>query len=200
MQTTISTIPFVMHAFPETVRINLCDDWYDLPPLEPVEIPQGQFHANQLVDQYGPIFGIVLVPTTRGRSGITINIEEAEKLAKDKLDEIEKVLLHGWVRRMLDERVKDGKPVLPPSGRVADIIRTRNIDLKAQFGLVVTGDGFGPSVSHQSESDRVRAENDDLRRQLAAATLQNDRLAQLEERFAALLGTTAAPVKETVKK
>lgn len=165
-----STLPsYVLHVFGDSIiRMQLDDNRYYLPPGEPVEIPEGEFYATKLVEQYGPVYGLVHVTGARTKTGYSIDTDAAIKQAQARLKEVDTDLLMRWVRDQQDDRLKGGLPALPPTGRVEQIIRENKIDLKARFGFIPSGwemDG-GPGVTSAKPVDQ--SELEDLRNQLKA--------------------------------
>lgn len=179
---------YIMHVYTPpnggTVRLQLDDHWFELPTGEPVEI-ESDFYANALLEHYGHIYGIVDVPYTKSRTGLVVDIEAAEAAARSYLKRSEEALLIKWVMGQKEERVRANLPVLPPTGRVEEIIRQNNIDLKARFGLVPVG---------MDADSYVDAEKEELKRQLVAANYElnstRERQDYLDARLSALEGST----------
>lgn len=154
---------YLMHAYkmPEgqVLRLQLDDHWFSLPTGEPTEIlvddygkqvGNPEFYAQKLIETYGMNYGIIEVPTMKTRSGVQIDVDAAEDRARKQLAAVEEIMVVNWVRVQLEERVKEGKPVMPPVGRVEQVIRERNIDLKAKYGLSPVGFDFVPKGSAQT--------------------------------------------------
>lgn len=148
------------------LRLQLDDHWFNLLPNEPLEI-ESPFYAAKLIEHYGPVYGIIEVPTERTRGGLSMDIDKAEDRARKTLYAAETLMVENWVRVQMEERVKEGKPVMPPVGRVEQIIKSRNIDLRAKYNLSVVGFDFTPAAA--STNPELERENAELRQQLADA-------------------------------
>lgn len=153
---------YLMHAYESPdgapLRLQLDDHWFTLPPGEPTEIlvddygkqvSNPAFYAQKLIETYGMNYGIIEVATERTRTGLQIDTDAGWARAKQQLAAVEDIMVVNWVRVQLEERVKEGKPVMPPVGRVEQVIRERNIDLKAKYGLSPVGFDFVPKGSAQ---------------------------------------------------
>lgn len=187
---------YVMHGYrtPDgtPLRLQLDDHWFTLPTNEPVEIhtddygkivSDSDFYGQKLIEQYGANYGIIEIPTQKTRTGTHIDIDKAEDRARRQLAAVEENMVISWARVQLEERVKEGKPVMPPVGRVEQIIRERNIDLKARFGLVPVGFDYTPTGASTAEAAAelaaLRAENAQLRAQSVKSSDTVDALAEL---------------------
>lgn len=153
---------YLMHAYESPdgapLRLQLDDHWFTLPTGEPTEILSDDygkqvsnpaFYAQKLIETYGMNYGIIEVATEKTRTGLQIDADAGWARAKKQLAAVEDIMVVNWVRVQLEERVKEGKPVMPPVGRVEQIIRERNIDLKAKYGLSPVGFDFVPAGSKQ---------------------------------------------------
>lgn len=176
---------FVMHAYtpPNGVelRLQLDDHWFNLPTLEPVEIPE-DFYAEKLVETYQAVYGLIMVESVRTREGSKIDIDVAEKRAYQQLRASEDFLINNWVAVQMEERVKEGKPVMPPVGRVKEAIEGRKIDLKAKYGLSPVGYDYHPetgvekAMAATGREAQLEKENAALKLQVAS---NDDKLARL---------------------
>lgn len=144
MSRTSSPLVYVMHAYHEPLSLMLDTHSWSAPSLEPVEVSEGDFYAQQLVNCYGPVYGLIIIPSVRTRTGISIDVEAAEVLAKAALKKSEDELLQRWVLRQQTERVKAGLPVLPPTGRVDEIIRNRGLNLQRVYNINPVGYEYTP--------------------------------------------------------
>lgn len=154
---------FLMHAYHDTVHVQLDDRWFHMPPGEPVEFER-QFDADKVIEIYGPIYGLIEVPSTKTRTGIHIDVESGEEMAQAELQRRETSLLLEWVRIQQEDRVKNGAPPLPPSGRVKEIIEANHIDVKARFNLNILG---FETVLADPEKVKLQQENAELRAKVA---------------------------------
>lgn len=186
---------YVMHAYKTEddapLRINLGDTWYDLPTNEPVEItgPDADFMAQKLVELYGPVYGLIEVASHKTRSGTQIDIDAAEAQCKKALRAHEDLMLANWVRTQQEERLKINLPVLPPRGRVQQIIEERKIDLQAKYGFRPVGYDYTPTPGATADNSALLAENAELKAKLAA---NDDRLTKLM----AHMGVTDDEIKD----
>lgn len=177
----LAKIGYIMHAYHDTIHLQLGDLWYHVPPLDPFLIEDGQFYIDKLLEIYGPVYGIIQIETEQTRTGVSINADAAEKLARAALDSAELSMLSAYINAQQTERLAHGLPPMPPSGRVDEIIRRRKIDLKAKYNLVIPGrDGFV-----DTEKEALRSENQKLKAQVAGheATLDTimERLDAMEK-------------------
>lgn len=192
---------YLMHAYkmPDDapLRLQLDDHWFSLPTGEPTEIltddygkqvSNPEFYAMKLIETYGANYGIIEVPSVKTRSGVQIDADAGYVRAQQQLAAVEDMMVVNWVRVQLEERVKEGKPVMPPVGRVEQIIRERNIDLKAKYGLAPVGFDFVP----KGQAQTVTMVPDEAT--LKANAAMQAELIELKLRVAELTQTPAAVV------
>lgn len=171
---------YVMHGYRTEdgtpLRINLGDVWYTLPTNEPVEItgPDADFMAQKLIELYGPVYGIIEIASHKTRSGTSIDVDAAEVECKKALTAHEDLMLSNWVRTQQEERLKINMPVLPPRGRVKQIIEERGIDLQARYGFRPVGYDYTPTPA--ADNSALIAENTALKAQLAAQDSRTSKL------------------------
>lgn len=162
------------------LRLQLDDHYFEFPTMEPVEV-ESDFYAEKLLEVYGHIYGIVNVPYSKGRTGISVDVESAQHAAKAHLKKTETEMLLAWVTQQKEDRVRQNLPVLPPTGRVEEIIRKGKINLQQRFGITPVG---------MDAADYVDTEKVELKRQLAEAQARladtNQRQNDLDARMKAL--------------
>lgn len=172
---------YVMHTGTEVIHLQLDDHWYHIPPNEPYEIEDGQFYVDKLLEIYQPVYGLINVPFEKTRTGLVINVDAAEVEANRVLGIIEDRLVVEYARAQMEDRVKAGKPVLPPAegSRVEQIIKKNKIDLRGRFNLNPVGTDSAPY--DDPEKAKLRAEAQLLRDQLAEQVrINNERFERLE--------------------
>jgi hypothetical protein len=149
---------FIYHSYEppngeEFITILLDDKVFQIPPYEPYEMTADSngrpldypnFYMYQLLQVYGGIYGIVEVETERTRTGIEMDLDKASRESKALLDRNRWRHVEAWVNSQLNERVKDGKSVLPPSGFVEESIKYLNIDLEKRYRLRPVGWDWKP--------------------------------------------------------
>lgn len=154
---------FVMHAGKEAIDLQLGDRWYHIDPLTPFEVDDGPFYVGKLIEIYGGMYGLMVLPVEKTRTGTHINIDQAEEDCKKFLREVDQNLLLAYVAEQQTERVARNLPVMPPTGRVAQIIKDRKVDLRAKYNLNV----MGSEAFIDPEKEKLRSENEQLRAQVA---------------------------------
>lgn len=166
---------FVIHAYEPSdgsrmLRLNLGDEWWNLPTGEPVEIEQGEFFAEKLIETHGPVYGIVEAPSVKTRTGISIDPDACMVMARKALRAAEDNLLNKWVMEQRSDRVRANLPVLPPTGRVAEIVTNRQIDLKKTYGFQTVGEETASTTDHSGQAkagsedvEALKRENEALR-------------------------------------
>lgn len=180
---------FVIHSMPETQSFQLGDVWYHIPPNEPFEIEHGPFYASKLLEIYGPVYGVMEVPTVKDRTGIHIDVDLAIVNSQNYLKAVDKALLDAYVNEQRVERISKNLPAMPPAGRVAQIIKDRKIDLKAKYNI----DIMGMDVFVDHEKVQLKKENEALRNQVAG---QDAQLQSIMARMDRMEATTDAPTNK----
>lgn len=184
---------FILHNYPSedglALRLNMGDLWIDFPAGEPVEM-ESEFIANRFVDFYKH-YGFIVCPMSRGRGGISIDADAACRMADVKREEVATQLLNQWVVTAKSIAGKGGVVVMP-TGVVAEVLQRRHIDVKKAYGIAPVGleeyassmmaySGGGSNGPSETEQ-RLRAENEQLRREMAEAqTGMDQRLLALEQ-------------------
>jgi hypothetical protein len=155
------TAKFIYHSYEPAdgsgfITILLDDKVFQIPPHEPYEmtadsngrlLDHPNFYMFQLLQVYGGIYGLVEVETERTRTGIDMNIEKAQRESQALLERNRWNHIEAWVNSQLNERVKDGKSVLPPSGFVEESIKYLNIDLEARYRIRPVGWDWKPDTT-----------------------------------------------------
>lgn len=171
---------FIMSAYHQPLDLQLGDIWYHIEPNEPYEISDGVFYVEKLMEIYGRQFGLIVMEQVKTRTGISLDTDAEMLRAKKHLAKCETEMLLEWVHKQQTERIPKNLPILPPLGRVKEIIDTRQIDLKQKFNFIIPG--AEPFVD--TEKDELRKENQRLRTEMAGtqATLDTimDRLSAIE--------------------
>jgi hypothetical protein len=116
---------------------------YVLPPGKPVEMPD--FDAGIMM-AHNHQFGIVQVRETRDDEGIHLHTAEARVAAKALLVTKDNEIVAEYIRVQLEDRVKAGRPALPPSGRCAKVVKRSGTKL-ADYGVKPVGWVMDPSAA-----------------------------------------------------
>ena len=176
------------------LTLYLDDKVFRFAPNEPLEIDTDsngrrldtpEFYAHMLVVQYGPLYGVTAVPSTKTRTGLTLDVEHALELAKARLLTNRHQQIAAWAQEQLQTRVNKNLPVLPPTGFVEESIRLLNVDLEATYRIRPIGWDYKPApgaskanpdllslqlepqVDLVEELEVMKAENAEIKAQLA---------------------------------
>ena len=175
------------------LTLYLDDKVFRLTPNEPLEIDTdsngrrletAEFYAHMLVAQYGSLYGVTAVPSTKTRTGITLDVEHALELAQARLLTNRHQHIAAWAQEQLQTRVNKNLPVLPPTGFVEESIKLLNVDLEATYRIRPIGWDYKPvgtgkadpnllSINTTAQVDvaeelaMMQAENAEIKSQLA---------------------------------
>lgn len=150
----------LLHVDDETIHDLVEGRLYSFPPNEAVEV-EDDFIAGR-IEEHLSYRGLTVVQTKRTPQGVTFDIEGAKKLARERLEEQRTKAVLDYVAVQQESRISAGKPALPPTGRVLEIINKRGIDLGKEFNLHPAG----------WESKAAAAGKDDRFRQLEEQNLK----------------------------
>lgn len=130
-----------------------------LPANEGIELDS--FIADAIQTHIGHLYGIVEVNQTKGKTGITWDVDEAAERAGEYLKRCNKATVDFYVRQQMEDRVGAGKPALPPTGHALAVIQKLGINLRKQFGLSPVGwsdpDSDTPNTSAAPDNTQVDA-------------------------------------------
>lgn len=215
---------YVIHAFEsinpdeKTIDFRMADYQFRIPPFEPFEIDvdsngrkveHADFFHYKILEEYGPLFGIINLPLTRTKSGIMFDVEGGIEAAKKQLHRNRLVRINEWVQDQMQNRVRQNLPVLAPTGFVADSLILLKVNVSKKYKLHPVGwdegEQFGlvdDAIGHQSvpvlkvdpEADRKLAE------MAADNELLREELAGVQANFASLQGQMAEILAELKKK
>lgn len=175
-----SEIFFILSPYYQPLDLQLGDLWYHLEQDEPLEISDGRFYVEKLMEIYGRNYGLIVMEQIKTRTGISLDTDAEIERAHKNLAKCESDLLNEWVIVQQTTRIPANLPILPPSGRVAEIVASRKIDLKKKYNFNIPGDQ--PFVDEEKQA--LIAENKRLRTEMAGtqATLDTimDRLSAIE--------------------
>lgn len=182
----IASMCLVIHASPKPAEACLDGRGFSIPPNTVFEVPPidctdhdtggvrpystpPHIVMAKLIEQcWGS--GLVEVPVIKkaGKFGVQYAFDEEAAHAKAKAAYVlacEKVMQH-YVLVQRD-RMTQGAPALPPSGRAAEVIAELHIDLKKEYNLEPVGFGTVARASAVSEEiEAVKRENSELRQRL----------------------------------
>lgn len=142
---------------------------YRIPPGEPTEIAD-DFHAEKLLERFAAPFGLVEVCVYKTADGTKYDLEKAHAEAVEGLAAGEEACIAKYIKVQLEDRIRVNFPPLPPVGRVAELIKKRNVDL-GMYGIRP----FGMPLL-EATADVSRAEFEALKRQNATLA---DKLSRL---------------------
>lgn len=176
---------YVYHAYEpsdgsEFITLLMDDKVFQIPPHEPFEMTTDSngrpldypaFYTFQMLMTFGPLYGLVEVEAEMTRTGVTLNLERAEKQASDNLLLNRYRHIEQWAVSQINERVKEGKPVLAPTGFVEESIKLLNIDLFSKYRLQPIGWDWRPDKS--KAIDGVAASLPDMADSALVAGLQD---------------------------
>lgn len=164
---------------PEELHLQLDSHWFIIPPDEPFEV-ESDYYAFHLLQIYGPVYGIVELPVTKTRTGVTFDPDEGLRFAQVAMRRSMEEAVNQYARVQMEDRVRNNLPTLPPSGLAAQAIRQLKINLQQRYGFTPLGwnreengqavmsDGMMQSVaSHQTDLVTLKSENADLKSQMA---------------------------------
>lgn len=167
----------LFHANDDSIVEIVDGAMYTLIPNEPNEI-ENEFHAQKILERL-PWAGIVQVQTVKTKGGVKYDIDAATEEAMEARHASEDKMITEYVTIQMEERVRHGRPVLPPEGRVAAAILSRNIDLGAKYNLFPVGwdkDGATLAAAGGSpeETKALRERNEQLEAELAQQRATTD--------------------------
>lgn len=160
---------YVYHSYEpsdgsDVITILMDDKVFQIPPHEPFEMTADSngrmldypsFYTFQMLMIYGPIYGLVEVEAEKTRTGISLNLERAAKQSSDQLTLNRHAHIQAWVNTQINERLREGKPVLAPTGFVAESIMLFNIDLYAKYKLQPLGWDWAPDKTRRIDGTPV---------------------------------------------
>lgn len=206
---------WLMHAYnppkdstihPGALHLQLDTHWFIIPPFEPFEV-ESDYYAHHLMAIYGPVYGLIELPTTRTKTGIIFDPEEGLHRAKVYFRECQESSVLQYARIQMEDRVRSNLPTLPPTGFVLEAIKELGIDLQQRFGFTPMGWDRSAIAGKTTISDG-RADVS-LAAQSAAADVivlrrENDELKakfdRLQDTLEALLANQQAAADSAAKK
>lgn len=180
---------YLIHVDDEVIHDLVEARLYTFPPNEAVEV-EDDFIAGR-IEEHLAYRGITVVKQKRTPKGIVFDIESAQAEARERLEAARTKAVLDYVTMQQESRISAGKPALPPTGRVLEIINKRGIDLGKEFNLHPSG--WESKAASEGKDDRFRQlEDSNLR-------LANEN-AQLKERFETVLRRLEEQAADTTKK
>jgi hypothetical protein len=174
---------FLYHCDEETAYIRVDGKLLTIPPNELFEVPElrGMDCNNNGNQEYiippkmvaekamedGWFHGIVLVPVTKTKTGVTADVEPAKIAARTALEAAEDTSLTKYVNDQQERVTMHNKPAMAPGGRILKIIQKRGIDLKKDFNIDPPGFQVQKGRDRDAEMDAMREQNALLQKQMA---------------------------------
>ena len=106
--------------------------------------------------------GVVEVPMTRTKGGVTSDIETARKVARQALETAEDTILTQYVEAQQERVIRENKPAIPPSAPLIKIIEKRGINLKKEFNIDPPGYNVAQHRDRDAEMDVLRKQVEEL--------------------------------------
>lgn len=204
-------------ATPEspTLDLQLDDHWFRMAAEEPFEV-DSSFYADKLLEIYGPVYGLIELKVTKGKFGISIDMDGAVKEGKKALKTSYMRAVRQYVDIQITDRIRKALPAMPPQGRAKLAIEELGIDLKKRYGfapidwdneeeiLSVPGAGVAPPAPAPRDDARVNMLEAQLIRsnkmmELLAKQLGAD-LGELEDEALAEIAKDATANKPLTKR
>ena len=194
----------------DMITHNLDDKWFRIPPDEPFEVDKDsngrqldvpEFYAHVLLQQLGPIYGLVEVPATRTRTGITLDVDGALDKAKAQLVINRHRQINQWATEQLQDRVNKNLPVLPPTGFVAESIEILNIDLGKVYRIYPVGWTYRPTEEMKADAKLLAPIplSSDTAEEVAVLKAENYTLAARLDKMQGLLEKLAKKTKTEIE-
>lgn len=140
----------VLQMSNETVHDVIDGRLYSVPHGEPFEFAS-TFIGRKFIE-HKHWWGVVEVRTTRTRSGISFEIEEAMERANQLLLQKDQEVIQNYINTQYDDRLAHGKPALKPGGRAAMIMAKHGINL-ASYGIRPVGTLEGNLAAGTTQAD-----------------------------------------------
>lgn len=108
---------------------------FKIRPNKPQQVP---FEAGRFILEHLAYTGVVRVEEKGTDTGIEYDIEGAKRDSLALLDQMDRTRFNAYVSGVVEDYVKQNKPVPQPSPAIMAIIERRGYDLK-RFGIVPIG-------------------------------------------------------------
>lgn len=231
---------YLMHAYspsdpaqPAEIHFRMADYQFRIPPFEPFEmdydsngrkIEHADFFHHKILEEYGPLYGFVDIPTRRERTGVVFDIDAAIDNATRTLKHNRLVRITEWVQDQMQNRVRQNLPVLAPTGFVAESLILLNINLSKRYklhpvgweegenlGLVDNADNTPINTQRVSTPEVQIVQDPELLRKMAEAEVVQEELREemasmqaiFDNKFAELLAAinakTQTPVPDSIE-
>lgn len=174
---------YLLHAYepsdpsqPREIHFRMADYQFRIPPFEPFEmdydsngrkIEHADFFHHKILEEYGPLYGFVDIPTRRERTGVVFDIDAAVEHAEKTLKRNRIVRITEWVQDQMQNRVRQNLPVLAPTGFVSESLILLNINLSKRYKLNPVGWEEGENLGLVDNADHTP-----INPQLASAPVQ----------------------------
>ena len=170
---------FVLHMDEETAQVRIDGRLFSIPPNELFEVPDitGTDCNNNGPTEYRIpekqvaakiiehcwYHGMVEVPMTRTKGGVTSDIEAARKAARTALELAHDTMLNKYVTDQQERLSIYNKPALAPSTPIMKIIERRGIDLDRDFGIKPPGFDMRGARDRDAEMEELKKQIAELR-------------------------------------
>jgi len=141
------------------------------PPEEAIEVKDD--YLARTILEHKRLEGLVEVPIIRDKRGVSFDIDTAMKNAKAALAKGRAEMVKQYIHDQREDRIRQGKPPLPPSPKVMRIIEEEGIDLAAE-GINISGAGF----KVQNQQAEVLAKMEKMESTMTQLMEQNALLAE----------------------
>ena len=144
----------------------------------PFDVPtefENEFMASKIIE-HCHYYGIVEVHSTRDRSGVHYDMEDAKRRAQQALDASIDACINDYILNQMTDRVRQNFPPLPPQGRALEccIIRKYNL-IKAGIRLIgwmppyeMEDPGYGNTAIGTGTPSNIQEQMNQLQAQLLA--------------------------------
>lgn len=151
------------------------DELFEVPSIPGTDVNNnGKFEyethekkvAEHLVRHLWPN-GLVVVPMTKTKGGVSSDIEAAKKAARDAMDLAQDGMLNRYLQEQQNRALQSPPAApLPPSRPILKILEMRGLDLEKDFNIKVPGFNKADYRSNSSEMEEMRRKNAELEAKL----------------------------------
>lgn len=162
---------YLIHAYepsdpaqPREVHFRMADYQFRIPPFEPFDVDYdsngrkiefADFFHHKILEEYGPLYGFVNIPTEKTRTGLVFDTDAAIEHAQKTLKRNRIVRITEWVQDQMQNRVRQNLPVLAPTGFVSESIIILKINLSKRYKLNPIGWEEGEALGLVDNADHT---------------------------------------------